>query len=376
MQTQVALLQCAAYESAQDALARLIDGLGGMKAFVRPGQSVLVKPNLLTDRLPAEAVTTHPEVVRGVIRLLKDAGARPWVADSPCNVAALPAVWEKTGVAAVCRAEDVPLVNLEQAGSVRIEESGVAFTIAKPALEAEAIVNLSKVKTHVLTGLTGAVKNLYGTVPGFQKTVLHKLYPRRDEFADLLVSVYGRVKPALSIADGVVGMEGNGPSGGTPVALGFLAASTDAVALDTVVAGLLGMKIEDVSYLEAARRRGIGETDLGRIRLLGDPPAAVAPRRFRLPDTIPTRHIPRWLSRPVGALVWHRPAFGARCVYCGKCVRACPAGALTQERGQRPVLAADKCIECCCCHEVCPEKAVEMRASPLLRFAAFLKRGR
>lgn len=376
MQVPVALCRCPEYDAVHDALARLMRDLGGIGGFVRPGQTVLVKPNLLTDRHPDAAVTTHPEVVRAVVRMLKEAGAKPWVADSPCNVASLAAVWEKSGVGKVCQEEGVPLVNLEQAGSVRIEEAGFVFAIARPVLDADVIVNVPKVKTHVLTGLTGAVKNLYGTVPGFQKTTLHKLYPRRDEFADLLIAVYRKVRPALSIADGIVGMEGDGPSGGHPVRLGILAASADAVALDTVLASLLGMKVEAVSYLEAARRREAGETDMGRIRLLGDPADELRIRRFRLPNTIPTRHIPRWLSRSVGALIWHRPDFSERCEFCGKCVRACPAGALAQERGRRPVLSADRCIECCCCHEVCPAHAVEMRASPLLRFVGSMRGSR
>ena len=220
-------------------MARLLALIGGMEAFVKPGQSVLVKPNLLSDCTPDEAVTTHPEVVRAVVRAVKQAGAKPWVADSPSNAVHLQRVWEKTGMEAICRAEDVPLVNLEKGGSEEFETRGIRFRIAKAVLQADAIVSLPKVKTHVLTGLTAGVKNMYGAVPGFQKTSLHKDYPRRDDFADLLVAVYSRAKPVLSIADGVVGMEGNGPSGGTPVALHFLAASDDAVALDVVVARLL-----------------------------------------------------------------------------------------------------------------------------------------
>ena len=348
-------------------MARLLALIGGMEAFVKPGQSVLVKPNLLSDCTPDEAVTTHPEVVRAVVRAVKQAGAKPWVADSPSNAVHLQRVWEKTGMEAICRAEDVPLVNLEKGGSEEFETRGIRFRIAKAVLQADAIVSLPKVKTHVLTGLTAGVKNMYGAVPGFQKTSLHKDYPRRDDFADLLVAVYSRAKPVLSIADGVVGMEGNGPSGGTPVALHFLAASDDAVALDVVVARLLGLEFDGVSCLAAARRGDAGQTDESRIAIVGERLEGLAPDEFRLPWTVPAQRIPPWIARMLISMLWHRPSFSGQCVFCGQCVRACPVGALAQQAGERPVLAPRKCIACCCCHEVCPARAIEMRPSPLFR---------
>ncbi len=373
MPTRVILTRCPDYAGVAAALPRLLDALGGMGAFVKPGQSVLIKPNMLTDALPDEAVTTHPEVVRAVIRLVQAAGANPWVADSPANVADLPKVWERTGIQAVCREEQVPLVNLEKGGSERFVVEGVEFTIANSVLEADAIITVPKVKTHLLTGLTGAVKNLYGVVPGLQKTSLHKRYPRTDDFSRMLVMVFRRVKPVLAIADGVVGMEGNGPSAGVPVPMGFLAASADGVALDTVLCRTLGLDVRTVLHLQEAHRAGLGEVDPARIVVEGDGQAALAPRPYRLPDTVPTHLIPRWAVRLVKPLIWHRPDFTARCVFCGQCVKACPVGALRIERGQRPVLTPSVCIACCCCHEICPARAIEMRASPLVRLIGRLR---
>lgn len=373
MPTRVILTRCPDYAGVAAALPRLLDALGGMGAFVKPGQSVLIKPNMLTDALPDEAVTTHPEVVRAVIRLVRAAGANPWVADSPANVADLAKVWDRTGIQAVCREEQVPLVNLEKGGSERFEVEGVEFTIAKPVLEADAIITVPKVKTHLLTGFTGAVKNLYGVVPGLQKTSLHKSYPRTDDFSRMLVMVFQRVKPVLAIADGVVGMEGNGPSAGVPVPLGFLAASADSVALDAVLCGTLGLDVRTVLHLQEAHRAGLGEVDRARIVVEGDGQAALVPRTYRLPDTVPTHLIPRWAVRLVKPLIWHRPDFTVRCVFCGQCVKACPVGALRIERGRRPVLTPSICIACCCCHEICPARAIEMRASPLVRLIGRLR---
>jgi uncharacterized protein (DUF362 family)/Pyruvate/2-oxoacid:ferredoxin oxidoreductase delta subunit len=373
MPTRVILTSCPDYADVAAALPRLLDTLGGMGAFVRAGQSVLIKPNLLTDARPDEAVTTHPEVVRAVIRLVKAAGAHPWVADSPANVADLARVWERTGVQAICREEDVPLVNLEKAGSERFEVEGVQFTIARPVLDADAVITVPKVKTHLLTGYTGAVKNLYGVVPGLQKTSLHKQYPRMDDFSKMLVMVFGRIRPVLAIADGVVGMEGNGPSAGTPVRLGYLAASADSVALDAVLCRTLGLEARQVRHLQEAHRAGLGEVDRDRITVEGDGLAALGPRKYSLPDTVPTHLIPRWAARLVKPLIWHRPDFTARCVFCGQCVKACPVGALRIERGQRPTLTPSTCIACCCCHEICPARAIEMRGSPLVKLIGRLR---
>lgn len=377
MSLSVNLVNCPDYTSVPEALSRLMAGLGGMGRFVKPGQSVLIKPNLLSDHIPEDAVTTHPEVVRALIRQVKAVGASPWVADSPAMIADLRRVWEMTGIEAVCHEEQVPLVNLEKAGSRSFEENGIHFTIATPVLEADAIITVPKVKTHVLTGLTGAMKNLYGTVPGLQKTAFHKRYPYPQDFARLLVAIYRQVKPVLAVADGVVGMEGNGPSAGLPVTLGFLGASADAVALDVVLCRTLGLEPRNVVHLEAARQAGLGVQDWQQIAVGGDPAiAALAPRGYRLPSTVPIQYVPQWMIRLVEPYIWHRPRFLPNCVFCGKCVKACPAEALAITPGHQPVLTPAKCIACCCCHEMCPVHAIEMQPSPFFRFARKFTAGR
>jgi uncharacterized protein (DUF362 family)/Pyruvate/2-oxoacid:ferredoxin oxidoreductase delta subunit len=377
MPSTVMLAACPDYAAVPRALDALLAGLGGMGRFVKPGQSVLIKPNLLSDHAPEEAVTTHPEVVRALVRRVRAEGAHPWVADSPANATDLRRVWERTGIEALCREEAVPLVNLEKAGSVTFEDEGLRYTLARPVLEAHAVINVPKVKTHVLTGLTGAVKNLYGAVPGFQKTACHKRYPRPADFGRLLVAIHRRVRPALSVADGVVGMEGNGPSAGVPVPLGVLAGSADAVALDTVLCGLLGLNPEKVVHLALAARAGQGVADRAAIRIEGDGQSALAPRAYRRPSTVPLDYVPRWLVRLLDPYIWHRPALDDTCIACGKCVKACPVAALTLEQGwAKPRLTPARCIACCCCHEVCPVRAIEMRPSPLFRLAREFTRGR
>ncbi len=366
----VSLVRCASYTAGvREALEKLLSELGGIGRFVQAGQRVLIKPNLLTERAPHEAVTTHPVVVRALVGMLKDAGATPCIADSPASTVKLERVWEKTGFRALCDEEDVPLVNLEKAGSRHFDVDGCSFCIARPVLEADVVINVPKVKSHVLTTLTAAVKNMYGVIPGYHKTQLHKTHPRPADFGKLMAAVYRHVRPHLSIADGIVGMEGDGPSGGEPKTLGFLAASADAVALDLTLCRLLGIAPKAVPYLEHLREKGVHDAIDVRGAALRD----VAPRAFRTPSTLRVRLIPRPLVRFLAPHLWIRPVFCESCVSCGQCVEACPASALCMRKGEQPELTAQACIGCCCCHEVCPAKAVRMTMSPLLNF---VRRGR
>ena len=375
MPARVSLLRCNDYAAVPGVLSALLAPLGGMAAFVRPGQTVLLKPNLLTDARPEQAVTTHPEVVRGLLRMVKAAGGIPVVGDSPANVADLEKVWEQSGFKSLCAEEGVALLNFEKAGSRHFELRGVRFTIAQPVLDADVVINVPKVKTHSFTILTAAVKNLYGTVPGFQKTDLHKQYPRPQDFAAVVAAVYQTVRPALSVADGVIALEGDGPSsGGSPMPLGILAASADAMALDGVLCRLLGIPWQEVLYLAELARHGAGTGDTADIELAGDRITDRTPSRFRRPAAPMLRRIPLCLVRPLQPLIWTRPVFTARCVRCGQCVRACPTGAICPDAERRPVLTPPKCIACCCCHEICPADAIVMTPSPLLRAVARIRR--
>ncbi|MCX7590554.1 MAG: DUF362 domain-containing protein [Kiritimatiellae bacterium] len=363
----VAQVHCASYsDEVESALRRALALLGGPEKFLPRGGMVLLKPNMLSARTPAQAVTTHPQVVRALIRIVKACGGRPVVGDSPANVMRIEEVWERTGIAAVCAAEHVPLVKFESAGARSFQTNGFSFAIAKPVLEADAIINIPKVKTHVLTILTGAVKNMYGTVPGFLKTSLHKEFPSPARFGALLAEIYGATKPHLNVADGIVGMEGDGPSGGKPIPLRFLMASDDGVALDTTLCGLLGINQNLVPCFAPLRNRHLGETEPQRIEVRGDPAGVLRPSSFRVPGTLKGRLVPSFLARFLGPYLWIRPSFTNRCYFCGMCLRTCPTGAITMA-DYRPSLDGRICIGCCCCHEVCPNNAVTMRMSPLLR---------
>jgi uncharacterized protein (DUF362 family)/NAD-dependent dihydropyrimidine dehydrogenase PreA subunit len=374
MSIPVILSPCTDYGAVEPALAAVLAPLEQRLPPWRAGLRVLLKPNLITDGRPEEAKTTHPEVIRALIRYLRRRGAEVRVGDSPANVCDLAQVWEKTGIAAVCAEERVELVNFEKAGSQPFTVRGFSFNIARPVLESEMIVSVPKVKTHVLTLLTGAVKNMYGCVPGLQKTALHKAYPHPTDFHALLAAIYSCVPPTLAVADGIIGMDGDGPTAGRPRSLGFLAASCDAAALDATLARRLGLNLPAIGYLREIQAQNRGETRADHIEVIHTGPIPELSPPFQAPQTIPLGRLPRWITQSVAPFIWNRPIFSDRCKFCGLCVRACPNGALTQVSRQFPVLAPKRCIACCCCHEVCPERAIAMQASPFLRFVMLIKR--
>ena len=362
MTTDVHFARCDDYGPALgEAIDRVFGHAGWGERRSVAGRRVLLKPNLLTERRPDQAVTTHPEVVRHVIRRFRALGAEVSVGDSPASTANLRNVWQASGLAAVCAEEQVPLLSLEQAGVRSFELDAFAFSVAAPVLAADLVVNLPKVKSHSLTMLTAAVKNMYGAVPGYAKTTLHRQHPKPEVFGRLVRTLWKVLPPSWSLADAVVGMEGQGPANGRPVKLGFLAASDSPFALDRALCDVLHIDARRVPYLAGPEAAAEGYLRSGD---------AVSVASFEVPSGAHLlKLLPDWLVRRAGAVVWVRPAFSAAaCVGCGKCADACPAHAIAMAGApKRPCLDKPRCISCSCCHEVCPADAIRMTQSALLR---------
>ncbi len=262
--------RCESYQRAavEAAVARLLEPLGGMGAFVKPGQRVLLKPNLIVPRPVQAAVITHPEVIRAVAALALEAGGRVAIGDSPAFHSAR-VVARVGGITAVARELGVPIVDLRHRSRLRTIDEGGPFprvSFSADALESDVIINLPKVKAHTQVRLSLGVKNMFGCVAGKRKALLHfRNGPHPARFGRMLAAVCRFLKPSLTLADGIVALERSGPIHGDPRPLGLLAASIDPVALDTVLAHALGVRPEDIIYLEGAREIGYGCGDLACI---------------------------------------------------------------------------------------------------------------
>jgi len=279
-------------------------------------------------------------------------------------------VWRNTGMLDLSERTGVPLVSFESAGSVEVAGTQRLYHVARPVLEADAVLNAAKMKTHVLTAYTGCVKNMFGIIPGFLKSRIHAAAPRPVPFARHVVDVHALVRPRLSVLDAVVAMEGDGPSGGRPRAVGAVLAGEDAVAVDAVAVSMMGYRAGAVPTLRIAEERGLGPSRLEDIEVVGEAPSSFDTGGFALPNTKFMNLIPDALVRALEPWVWVCPEmsaeWGCRGEACGLCVRSCPVSAIAMT-ARGPVVDRKACIECLCCHEVCPEHAVRVRFSWLAR---------
>ncbi len=402
----VALVRCDDYDPqrVEEALRRAMDLLGGMGRYVRPGQRVALKPNLLRAMAPEAAVSTHPSVVRAVVRLVQEAGGTPFIAESPggpFTPALLRWVYEKTGMAKVAAETGIELNYDTGTERIPVPEGGLLrlVDVISAVARADVVINLPKLKTHNLTRLTMATKNLFGVVPGVTKLGYHAKLQDALHFSRGLVDIVRAVRPALSIADGVVAMHGNGPSGGEPFPGRVLLASPDAFAEDVVAMALVGWEPLSMPTVRVAAEMGLSSGRLEDIDLLGDPleelrfqgfrsgsatvvdpglvPQALrrAFRRLLAARTVDGRSaangevpsesldvgtVPGPLRRLVTNQLVVTPRAGAGCTGCGYCARHCPVQAIRMVDG-RAVMDPALCIRCYCCHELCPQLAVELR---------------
>ena len=331
---------------------------------------MLIKPNLLSARDPDKAVTTHPSVVKATIQLVRDAGGVPLVGDSPA-IGGLLKVASKAGIYDVIREMNCRLVDFDDVMEIKGSHQGI-FTrlgVARAVMDCDLLINLPKLKTHAMTTMTLSVKNLFGCIPGTKKIQWHlKAGINRHSFAQMLVDLYGIIRPRLNVVDAIVGMEGDGPGGGEPREIGLIFAGTDGIAVDATICDVVGLPPRDLLTNRIASDLGLGVCQPKDIEIVGAEIDEVKVRGFLFPRSME----PQWgLPQPLRGLL--RNAMTAKprireniCKLCEICVDGCPSKAMTVEGGKIDINYS-KCIRCFCCSEFCSEKAIDTKQGWLLR---------
>jgi len=370
----VSIQRCNSYDpdEVRDALNNVLDPLGGMRAFVSPGDRVLLKPNLLAPKPPETAVTTHPEVVRAVALEVMEAGGEVHLGDSPA-LGSFAGVLKKTGIMPVIHELGIQMVPFRTPVPVPVPAGGVyrSFLLAEEATRYDLILNLPKFKTHGMMTLTLAVKNMFGTVVGAAKPGWHLQTSDTVRFADMLLDVWRALPPGLNIMDGITAMEGNGPGSGDPLDLGLLLASPSALAMDAVGGSIAGLSRERHPVLYRAGIRSFEGAQGDQIQVLGEVLEDVR-RTFVLPKSASRvdLRLPEWVNKPMRKSLNSFPLLNPeRCTTCGECIAICPTNAISLHDKPRTggIVDKDKCISCFCCQEVCPERAIDIVPGRLLR---------
>jgi uncharacterized protein (DUF362 family)/Pyruvate/2-oxoacid:ferredoxin oxidoreductase delta subunit len=373
----VGTARCISYSlgAVRKAVRLCVQELPDLQETFSKADNVLLKPNLLSStRKPDDHVNTHPRLVQAVAEvLIHDFKRQVAIGDSCCTLrsgSSAEAI-RNSGIEEVARAVGARIYNVDAQPRhvVPFERGRVLKEVPLPSNlgEFDLIVSIAKMKTHMLTLTTGAVKNMLGLVPGEAKKHCHMLAPRPDEFATLLADLYTLVRPGAAFVDGVVAMEGAGPSNGELRHVELLAASGDGVALDAFCAQVMGLDPLQVPLLAQCHDRGLGIAVPADVIVRGEPATAFAREKFARPRTyaaLPAHLVPRWVVRE--ALRQFSLLYAAinqeKCQRCGECAKNCPSHAIHYDKAaERFHVNRAECISCYCCAEVCPYAAVDVQ---------------
>ncbi len=325
------------------------------------GKKVLIKPNVLRASDAQEGIVTHPSVLRAVVDKVETlAPASIVVGDNPglFNYGANEASFEQAGLKAAAGRYYQNIGNDSQKVDFN-PDFMPTVSLSRAVLDSDIIISLPKFKTHGLTVMTGAIKNSYGFLPGAQKARLHKAAGSPERFHEMLVDVFRLRVPDFFVVDAVVGMQGNGPASPDLRNIGLILASDNAVALDSVIATMMGCDPSRLRFLQKAKQLGLGDYDLRAIEIIGE----LRPLPdFKLPplggEAIANNEA---LQQIIHSRTVVLPEVDSElCTSCGTCIDQCPVSALSMI-DNLPQVDADKCITCFCCQEMCPEKAIALK---------------
>ncbi len=366
---RVSATKCDRYELPllKEKIALLLELIGGADQFFKHGSKVLLKPNLLLAREPEKGVTTHPAVVGAVAELALDHGAKVSIGDSPSGgLKSMDKLWAKTGVSSMARKYGVPLLNLEKYG---VEARDINFGdlkkvyISKAVLESDLVVNLPKLKTHNLTIITLAMKNSYGCLPGFQKPQLHSMFSNAAIFGALVARIHALIEPGLNIMDGILGMDGRGPTTGDPYWAKMLLASDNALAMDMLLATLMGINPMKIESITEGIKLGVGPGDLSQVELVGGNMEDFRLAGFKVPSNKAMRLMPNLVGRVMSHFFWVYPQVDPlKCTLCKECIKICPTGSISEVH-DAAFVERKTCITCFCCVETCEYESIEVKTS-------------
>lgn len=316
-------------------------------------KNVLIKPNLVGNFPKNQiAIVTHPSIIEAVCKLLKKNNCKIFIGDS--SFMDTESTFEKSGVEKIAKKYGAKIIIFELDQLIRIKDPGAKilkeFRIAKTVKDVDLIINIPKLKTHQLMKYTGAIKNLFGLIPGGEKQEFHKRAYNEKLFASLLVDIYQNIKPEINLIDGVIGMEGKGPTSGTPKKVGYILASKDAVSLDVACSWLMGYNPKKILYIKEAIKRKIGKFEFSLVGMDKLPNL-----NFKKP------HVVYGAGQKMLEILRKKPIVvdKSKCVKCGICARKCPMKAITL--APYPVIDKRKCIRCFCCMEICPQNALSLK---------------
>lgn len=359
----VSVVKCKNYneEEVKAALNALLAPIGGLD-WVENGMTVAIKANLVTFAKPEEAVTTHPALICALIGMLRERGAKVIVGDSPgglYNATFLNKVYNVCELDAVEAAGGELNRDFSQIDT-KFPDAKVlhSFTYTGYLDRADAIINFCKLKTHGMMGMSAAAKNMFGVIPGTMKPEYHFRFPNHEDFARMIVDIdeYFSPKMKLCIADAIVGMEGNGPTAGTPREIGCLIASASPHKLDMVSAKIIGLSESEIPTLMAARERGLIPESINDLKIFGDVDSLVIPdyKNIAVKRSLLFDNKSKLFGKVAQTALEAKPTVKKKdCRSCKKCMQVCPAMAIKMKDGI-PVIDRKKCIKCFCCQEFCP----------------------
>ncbi len=377
----VSLVKCTEYRNdlLEDAIGQSLANIGFPLASFE-NKNVALKPNFLMASAVEKAIITHPAFFRAVAKIVQDHGGRVVLVESPA-VESVKRVMKKGEYGPIVEELDVMIPSNGRKGVIfnPDERKFKRFEVLGSALDADIIINLPKLKTHGLTAITCAAKNLFGLIPGLDKSQWHMKASGTVEFSEMILDLneailYGMKsqKPILHLVDGVVGQEGKGPGpSGTPRKIGAILAGTSPVATDFVAADLLGFDYRQIPSVAGGLERKLGVSSATEIECVGEDID-----RMRLENFKPSKHsmstatYDRWPFNRKGFrnLFTSKPVPQVeKCTLCYQCKAICPAGAIEKAEGSKkvPRYDYDKCIRCYCCMEICPEAAVDLKSGVL-----------